>query len=58
MTEMRWKIVSDWTPGYAGPDKVLQYRHMIEKADYSDSEGRIIKEWSDWQDVPLSGDSE
>lgn len=51
--ELRWLI----TPGWDGPEKVLQYRYMIEGPDYGRLDpltGLPVTEqrWSDWTYVP------
>ena len=51
--EMRWLV----TPGWDGPEKILQYRYEREITDYSlqnPRTGSFIKrnELSDWIDVP------
>jgi hypothetical protein len=51
--EMRWLI----SPGYNGPEKVLQCRYQHEASDYSAKDpktGGFLRTtvWSAWKDVP------
>lgn len=52
--EMRWFV----TPGWAGPEKILQYRYEREITDYSIENprtGSFVKrnELTDWITVPI-----
>jgi hypothetical protein len=51
--EMRWLV----TPGWDGPEKILQYRYEHEITDYSITNPRtgafvIRKELTEWINVP------
>jgi len=51
--EMRWLV----TPGWDGPEKILQYRYQIEVTDYSahnPTTGGFLKTfgWTEWCTVP------
>ena len=51
--EMRWLV----TPGWDGPEKILQYRYQTDTTDYgatSTTTGGFLKTtgWTGWQNVP------
>lgn len=51
MVEMRWLVRDGWD----GPERVLQYRQMLDKRVFAGfpPENYMPKlEWSEWKDVP------